>query len=85
MYKELTEQVKLNNWLILGYYTYRSARIRDVIVQVPLQLIEPLLQLVKQDNHRVYHLLDTEREVEFFLSLSDGVCKLAMSVVEESW
>ena len=50
MYKELTEQVKLNNWLILGYYTYRSARIRDVIVQIPFQSIEPLLQLVKQNE-----------------------------------
>lgn len=85
MYKQLTEQVKLDNWVILGYYTYRSARVTDVIINIPYEMIVPILQPSIQDNHVVYHLLDTKKEVEFFLSVSDGVCKLAMSVIEEGW
>jgi hypothetical protein len=87
MYKQLKIDVEVENWLILGYYTYRSARIMNVIVQLPYILVEPLLNTFtfEQDNHIIYHILDTKRGKEWFLSVSDKKCKLGMHVVEESW
>lgn len=78
MYKNLEKIMRYENWRIIGYYTYRSAKLNNVIAQLPININ------INLGNHIILHIKDSLQN-EFYVSCSDNNYKIGLSVVEEHW